>query len=71
NLYSIGIQVNGGFYQMTSSDHYGIGSVERSVTCLVQLAVGDYVEVFAETFITGVIVDNYSGKTIFEVQQVR
>jgi hypothetical protein len=56
---------------MTSSDHYGIGSVERSVTCLVQLAVGDYVEVFAETFITGVIVDNYSGKTIFEVQQVR
>lgn len=71
NLYSIGIQVNGAFYQLTSGDHHGIGSVDRSVTCLVQLAVGGYVEVFAENFITGVDIDSYSGKTVFEIQQIR
>lgn len=71
NLYSIGVQVNGVFYQLTSGDHYGIGSVERSVSCLVQLAAGGYVEVFAENFIAGVDLDSYSGKTVFEIEQVR
>jgi hypothetical protein len=71
NLYSIGVSVNGAFQQMTSTDHYGLGNVERSVTCLVQLAVGDYVEVFAENFVPGVDIDGYSGKTVFEIQQIR
>jgi len=71
SLYSIGIQVNGTFQQMTSIDHQGFGSVARSVSCLVQLAVGDYVEVFAENFQTGVDIDGYSGKTVFEIQQLR
>jgi hypothetical protein len=71
NLYSIGISVNGAYYQMTSHDHHGVGNVERSVTCIVQLAVGGYVEVFAENFAAGVNIDSYSGKTAFEIQQVR
>ena len=71
NLYSIGISVNGTFEQLTSSDHHGVGIVERSVTCLVQLAVGDFVEVFAENFVSGVDLDGYSGKTVLEIQQVR
>ena len=71
NLYSIAIKVNGVFYQMTSNDHYGSGNVERSVSCLVQLAVGDYVEAFAENFVAGVTIDNYSGKSVLEIQQVR
>ncbi|HLA54643.1 MAG TPA: hypothetical protein VK623_00960 [Flavobacterium sp.] len=71
NLYSIGISVNGSYYQMTSHDHHGVGNVERSVSCIVQLAVGGYVEVFAENFASGVDIDSYSGKTVFEIQQIR
>ncbi|MFT3794882.1 beta strand repeat-containing protein [Flavobacterium sp.] len=71
NGYSIGIYVNNALYQQTAADHFGIGTVERSVTCLVQLAVGDYIEVFAENFVSGVDVDGYSGKTIFEIEQIR
>ena len=71
NQYSLGIYKNGTLYHETSSDHYGIGQVERSVDCLVQLNVGEYVEVFAENFASGVVIDSYSGKTVFEVQQVR
>lgn len=71
NLYSIGIQVNGAFYQISSFDHHGVGNVERSVSCMVQLAVGGYVEIFAENFASGVTIDSYSGKTAFEVQQIR
>jgi hypothetical protein len=71
NLYSIGIWVNGALVKESSGDHYGIGMVERSVTCLLQLAVGDYVEVYAENFVSGVSLDSYSGKTYFEIQQVR
>ncbi|NUY80436.1 hypothetical protein HUK80_05975 [Flavobacterium sp. MAH-1] len=71
NMYSIGIYKNGTLYQETSRDHHGIGQVERTVDCLVQLNVGEYVEVFAENFVSGVDVDGYSGKTVFEVQQIR
>lgn len=71
NLYSIGISVNGTYYQMTSHDHSGSGNVERSVSCLVQLAVGGYIEAYAENFVSGVNIDNYSGKTVFEIQQIR
>ncbi len=71
NQYSIGVYKNGALYQETSGDHYGIGQVERSVSCLVQLAAGDYIEVYAENFVSGVSVDSYSGKTVLEIQQVR
>jgi trimeric autotransporter adhesin len=72
NMYSIGITKNGVLYQMTSSDHIGFGIVERAATCLVQLAVGDYIEVVVENFVgSGVDIDSYSGKTSFEIQQIR
>ncbi|NMH28643.1 beta strand repeat-containing protein [Flavobacterium silvaticum] len=71
NMYSIGIQVNGAFYQITSYDHNGHGIVERSVSCMVQLAVGDYIEVLAEDSVAGVSIDHYSGKTVVEIQQIR
>lgn len=71
NLYSIGITKNGALYQMTSHDHVGYGNVERSVSCLMQLAVNDYVEVAVENFVTGVDIDGYAGKTVIEIQQVR
>lgn len=71
NLYSIGITVNGTLYQLSSYDHQGFGNVERSTSCIVQLAAGGYVEVFAENFASGVNVDSYNGKTTFEIQQIR
>lgn len=71
NLYSIGISVNGSLYQMSSYDHQGFGNVERSASCIVQLAAGGYVEVFAENFASGVNIDSYGGKTAFEIQQIR
>jgi hypothetical protein len=37
----------------------------------VQLAVGGYIEVYAENFVSGVDIDSYSGKTVIEIQQVR
>jgi hypothetical protein len=70
-FYSIGIRINGNFYQQTSANHFGNGNVDRSVNCLVQLAVGDYVEVFVENYQSGVDLDGYSGKTVFEIEQVR
>jgi hypothetical protein len=71
SLYSIAIGVNGAYYQMTSHDHHGVGTVARSVSCIVQLTVGGYVEVFAENFESGVNIDSYSGKTTLEIQQIR
>lgn len=70
-FYSIGIRVNGNFYQQTSANHFGNGAVDRSVTCLVQLTVGDYVEVFSENYQTGVEIDAYTGKTVFEIEQIK
>ncbi len=70
-FYSIGIRINGNFYQQTSANHFGNGNVDRSVNCLVQLAIGDYVEVFVENYQSGVDLDGYSGKTVFEIEQVR
>ncbi len=70
-FYSVGVRVNGSLYQQTSGNHIANGPVERSVSCLVQLALGDTVEVFAENWQTGVNVDNYTGKTVFEIQQIR
>lgn len=71
NLYSIGIRVNNVLYQQTAGEHHGIGAVERSVTCLVQLAVGGYVEVFAENSTGGVDIESAGDKTVFEIQQLR
>ena len=70
-FYSIGIRVNGNFYQQTSANHFGNGAVDRAVNCLVQLNIGDYVEVFVENYQTGVEIDGFSGKTIFEIEQIR
>lgn len=71
NLFSIAVSVNGTYYQMNSTDHQAYGNVERSVSCIVQLAVGGYVEIFAENYVTGAALDSYTGKTRFEIQQIR
>jgi hypothetical protein len=69
--YSIGVRKNGAFYQQSSSNHFNNGPVVRTINCVVQLGVGDYIEIFAENYQPSVNIDSYSGKTFFEVQQIR
>lgn len=69
--YSIGVYKNGALYQMNAGNHTNLGIVSRNVDCIVQLAVGDYIEIYAENYQAGVNIDSYSGKTYFEVKQIR
>lgn len=70
-FYSIGVYVNGSLYQQTSSNHSNLGPVARTINCMVNLNAGDYVEIFAENYQTAVEIDSYSGKTFFEVKQIK
>lgn len=70
-FYSIGVYVNGTLYQQTSGNHTNLGPVSRNINCLVNLAVGGYVEIFAENYQAGVQIDSFSGKSYFEVKQLR
>lgn len=70
-FYGIGVYVNGILYQEHSANHFGNGPAQRSVTCIVQLAVGGYIEVYAQNWQTGASIDSYQTKTVFEIQQIR
>ncbi|WP_309640551.1 hypothetical protein [Flavobacterium sp.] len=70
-FYSIGIYKNGALYQQNSGNHSNAGPVSRTINGLVFLNIGDYLEIFAENYQAGVTVDSYSGKTYFEVKQIR
>ena len=69
--YSIGVYVNGVLYQQNSSNHSGNGPVARDINCTVNLAVNDYVEIFVENYQASVNIDSFTGKTYFEVHQIR
>ena len=69
--YSIGVYKNGSLYQMTDGNHTNLGVVSRNINCIVSLTAGDYIEIYAENYQTGVNIDSYSGKTYFEVKQIR
>ena len=70
-LYSIGIRKNGNFYQQITANHHANGPVDRAINGLIYLAVGEYVEVFTENYQSGVLVDAFPGKTVFEIEQIR
>ena len=55
----------------TSSNHSNLGVVARNINCIVYLTIGDYIEIFAENYQSSVSIDSYSGKTYFEVKQIR
>ena len=69
--YSIGVYVNSVLYQQNSSNHTNLGPVSRNINCVVNLAVGGYVEIFAENYQNAVTIDSFSGKSFFEVKQIR
>ncbi|MGF1556882.1 hypothetical protein [Paucihalobacter sp.] len=70
-FYSVGVYVNGTLYQETTGNHISNGPVSRNINCIVNLAAGDFVEIFVLNFQTGVQIESSSGKTFFEVQQIR
>jgi trimeric autotransporter adhesin len=70
-FYSIGVYKNGALYQQTSANHTNLGPVPRNINCIVSLNIGDYIEIYAENYQAGVNIDSYSGKTYFEVKQIR
>lgn len=69
--YSIGVYKNGSLYQMNAGNHTNLGIVSRDIKCIVSLTAGDYIEIYAENYQSSVILDSYSGKTYFEVKQIR
>lgn len=70
-FYSIGVRKNSALYQQSSGNHMGNGPVCRTINCIVYLVAGDDIEIYAENFQPGVNIDFYSGKTYFEVKQIR
>ncbi|MBA4155478.1 hypothetical protein [Flavobacterium sp.] len=69
--YAIGVFVNGVLYQETSGNHTNLGEVSRNINCIVNLAIGNTVEIFVKNFIAGVEINGFIGKTFFEVSQIR
>lgn len=72
-FYSIGVYKNSGAapYQQASGNHSNVGPVLRNINCIVFLNAGEDVEIYAENYQAGVTIDSYSGKTFFEVKQIR
>jgi hypothetical protein len=69
--YSIGVYVNGVLYQQTTGNHSNLGTVSRNINCVVNLTIGGYIEIFAENYQTPVAIDSFSGKTFFEIRQIK
>lgn len=69
--YSIGVYINGNLYQQTSANHFNNGFVTRTINCTASLNANDYVEIFVENYQSGVNLDSFSGKTFFEVRQLK
>ena len=73
--YGIAIYINGTLYHEYSVNHYydGVNSsqVARKVSAIASLNNGDYIEIYVKNHQTGVIIDSFSGKTVFEVERIR
>jgi hypothetical protein len=71
-LFGIAIYVNGSLYRENTYDSTGGGTqVSRNVTCTAMLAVGNTVEIYVRNPDAGRNIDSFSGKTYFEVVQIR
>ncbi len=77
--YGIAVYVNNVLLQESSANHYSVGDVSRSINCTFYLNVNDYVEIFVQNYQpndasngpNGVEIDNFTGKTYFEIQRIR
>jgi trimeric autotransporter adhesin len=69
--YGIAVYKNGIAYQETSSHHYGDKLISRTINCVINLAVGDYIEIYFHNGNAPTTIDSFFGKTYFEVKQIR
>ncbi|QNJ97763.1 beta strand repeat-containing protein [Constantimarinum furrinae] len=69
--FGIGIYVNGSLVKQSLYAHQGNGVVHRDINVVVALAASQYVEIFANSSISGFLVDQNSVETWFEVEQIR
>jgi trimeric autotransporter adhesin len=69
-LFGIAVYVNGVLYQENTHDHNG-GQVSRTINCTASLSVGQTVEIYVRNPDVGRQIDSFSGKTYFEVIQIR
>lgn len=71
NYYAIAVYKNGSEYQETASHHFGSNLISRTINCIVYLNASDYIEIYAHNITSGTTIDSYSGKTYFEVKQIK
>ena len=71
NYYGIAVYKNGVEYQETSAHHYGINLISRIINCVIYLNASDYIEIYAHNINSGTTIDSFSGKTYFEIKQIR
>lgn len=69
-LFGIAVYINGVLYQENTHDHNG-GQVSRTINCTASLSVGQTVEIYVRNPDVGRQIDSFSGKTYFEVIQIR
>jgi hypothetical protein len=69
--YGIGVYKNGTLYQETSAHHYGDKLISRTINCIINLAINDNVEIYIFNGNAPTTIDGFTGKTYFEVKQIR
>jgi trimeric autotransporter adhesin len=70
-FYSIGIYINGVLSQKVSANHFNNGPVSRLITNTFSLVAGNTIEIYAENYILGAVIDPLFAKAFFEVTQIR
>ncbi len=69
--YAVAVYKNGIEYQETAAHHYGDKLISRIINCTLNLAVNDFVEIYIFNGNAPTTIDAFSGKTYFEVKQIR
>ena len=69
--YAIAVYKNGVEYQETAAHHYGDRLISRIINATLNLAVGDNIEIYIFNGNAPTTIDAFSGKTYFEVKQIR
>lgn len=69
--YAIAVYINGVEYQETAAHHYGDKLIARTINCTISLNVNDSIEIYMFNGNAPTTIDGFSGKTYFEVKQIR
>lgn len=70
NFYGIAVFKNGSEYQETSTNNNN-NIISRTINCIISMNATDYLEIYLYCPTTGCTIDGYSGKTYFEIKQIK